>query len=209
MPGTNQFLPFAVGAGANTLTPTAYAALTSLLSGGFVAGVANSAQFNTALRQATTAAAGLAEFIANQNINVNDDGSKANFAAGLTTALQALFAPRGAGISAWVTFNGFTGVIWASRNVASITKIDVGTYELNFTTAMSSALYGVAGSSGELDGTSSSASNPGGNNIVGGTGPVGSLAVRTAAKVRVYCWEAGTAQRIEDSQLISVVVFGG
>lgn len=125
------------------------------------------------------------------------------------TALQAMFSAKGAGISAWVTFNGFTGVMWASRNVASITKIDVGTYEINFTTPMSSALYGFAGSCGELDGTSSSASNPGGNNIVGGTGPVGSLAVRTAAKVRVYCWEAGTAQRLEDSQLISVAVFGG
>lgn len=88
MPGTNQFLPFAVGAGANTLTPTAYAALTSLLSSGFVAGVANSAQFNTALRQATTAAAGLAQFIANQGINANDDGSAANFAAGVQSAIR-------------------------------------------------------------------------------------------------------------------------
>lgn len=89
MPGTNQFLPFAVGAGANTLTPAAYAALTSLLSGGFVAGVANSAQFNTALRQATTAAAGLAQFIANQGINANDDGSASNFAAGVQSAIRA------------------------------------------------------------------------------------------------------------------------
>lgn len=87
MPGTNQFLPFAVGAGANTLTPTAYAALASLLSNGFVSGVANSAQFNTALRQATTAAAGLAQFIANQGTNVNDDGNPANFATLLQAAI--------------------------------------------------------------------------------------------------------------------------
>jgi len=91
MPGTNQFLPFAVGAGANTLTPAAYAALTSLLSGGFASGVANSAQFNTALRQATTAAAGLSKFIADQGPNVNDDGSPTNYAAGLLAALQAMF----------------------------------------------------------------------------------------------------------------------
>lgn len=89
MPGTNQFLPFAVGAGANTLTPTAYAALSSLLSSGFASGVANSAQFNTALRQATTAAAGLAQFVANQGINVNDDGSASNFAAGVQSAVKA------------------------------------------------------------------------------------------------------------------------
>lgn len=89
MPGTNQFLPFAVGAGANTLTPTAYAALTSLLSSGFLAGVAPSAQFNTALRQATTAAAGLAQFMANQGVNANDDGSASNFAAGVQSAVKA------------------------------------------------------------------------------------------------------------------------
>lgn len=88
MPGTNQFLPFAVGAGANTLTPTAYAALASLLSSGFSAGVAPSAQFNTALRQATTAAAGLAQFIANQGPNVNDDGNSGAFAALLATAVS-------------------------------------------------------------------------------------------------------------------------
>lgn len=90
MPGTNQFLPFAVGAGANTLTPTAYAALASLLSNGFVSGVANSAQFNTALRQATTAAAGVAQFIANQGQNVNDDGSAANFAAAMSAAMASV-----------------------------------------------------------------------------------------------------------------------
>lgn len=92
MPGTNQFLPFAVGAGANTLTPTAYAALTSLLSVGFTAGVAPSAQFNTALRQATTAAAGVAQFIANQGQNVNDDGSPTNFASALASALLSVAA---------------------------------------------------------------------------------------------------------------------
>lgn len=92
MPGTNQFLPFAVGAGANTLTPTAYAALTSLLSSGFAAGVANSAQFNTALRQATTAAAGLGQFIANQGGSANDDGSATNFAAALASALLSVAA---------------------------------------------------------------------------------------------------------------------
>lgn len=105
MPGTNQFLPFAVGAGANTLTPTAYAALTSLLSSGFVAGVAPSAQFNTALRQATTAAAGLAQFIANQGTNVNDDGSAANFAASLSTALGSFSSGRLLAVRVFTTAN--------------------------------------------------------------------------------------------------------
>jgi len=105
MPGTNQFLPFAVGAGANTLTPTAYAALTSLLSSGFVAGVAPSAQFNTALRQATTAAAGLAQFIAKQGPNVNDDGSATNFAASLSTALGSFSSGRLLAVRVFTTAN--------------------------------------------------------------------------------------------------------
>lgn len=91
MPGTNQFLPFAVGAGANTLTPTAYAALTTLLAGGFQAGVAPSAQFNTALRQATTGVAGLAKFISDHGANALDDGNHSNFADALLAALVDLF----------------------------------------------------------------------------------------------------------------------
>lgn len=118
MPGTNQFLPFAVGAGANTLTPTAYAALTTLLAGGFQAGVAPSAQFNTALRQATTAAAGLAQFIANQGFNANDDGSAANFAAALSSAMGVAAAGCTSAASLVISATG------ANANV-SITAAEV------------------------------------------------------------------------------------
>lgn len=118
MPGTNQFLPFAAGAGANTLTPAAYAALTALLSGGFQSGVAPSAQFNTALRQATTAAAGLAQFIADQGPNVNDDGSPENFAAALSAALTSVFAAQA---SSALSFSGLALSATGSSANVSIT----------------------------------------------------------------------------------------
>lgn len=122
MPGTNQFLPFAVGAGANTLTPTAYAALTSLLSSGFVAGVAPSAQFNTALRQATTAAAGIAQFIANQNGNAFDNGDPGSFAASFSSALAGVAIPSGALID--FGFSGsISGFIAADGSVPLISSV--------------------------------------------------------------------------------------
>jgi len=98
MPGTNQFLALGIGGGANTLTPTAYAALTSLLANGFQSGVANSAQFNTAFRQVTTMAAAIGQLIADQNINAMDDGVPANLKAALRAALDSLYAPA----SSWV-----------------------------------------------------------------------------------------------------------
>lgn len=122
MPGTNQFLPFAVGAGANTLTPTAYAALTSLLSSGFVSGVANSAQFNTALRQATTAAAGIAQFIANQNVNALDNGDPSVFAAAFASALANSAIPSGALIDFGVS-GSISGFIAADGSVPLISSI--------------------------------------------------------------------------------------
>lgn len=209
MPGQNDFKAFASGGGANALTPSAWAALTALLTNGFQAGTASSAQINTVLRQASTAAAGVGQFIANQEINAIDDGSPANFASRLLAALQALFAAKATANSrAWVVFNGVTGSILASYNVSSITKVATGVYEINFATALANANYGFSGSCGEANGTTNSTSNPGGNNVLGGTGPNGSLAVRTVNKLRVYAWEAGAANATEDCQVVSVNVFG-
>lgn len=92
----NQYYRFAVGAGSpNTLTNSAYAALTTLLGTGFVPGVASSEQINTVLRQATVGVAGVAQFSANnQAADVLDDGSPANFAAHLQGAIEALIAAQ-------------------------------------------------------------------------------------------------------------------
>ena len=87
---STQIIPFctvAAGSGGNRLTPAAYAALTTILADGFQSGVASSAQINTALAQATLAAAGVANFMVNQGVTQNDDGNAAGFATNLTTAL--------------------------------------------------------------------------------------------------------------------------
>ncbi len=89
MAGTNQFLALATGGSANVLTPAAYAALTSLISSGYQSGVANSAQVNTTLRQATFVAAAVAQLIADATgLNANDDGVILNFEKQLALAVD-------------------------------------------------------------------------------------------------------------------------
>jgi hypothetical protein len=89
MPSSNQFKPFAIGGAANTLTPTAWAALTSLLANGFQTGTASSQQINTALRQTTFAVAAIAQAIADTlGVAVNDDGTIANFQAQFLALIQ-------------------------------------------------------------------------------------------------------------------------
>ncbi len=56
----NDFLPFAVGTGANVEPQASYAALTSLLQNGFTAGIVPSIQVNKVWRQSSIAAAVLA-----------------------------------------------------------------------------------------------------------------------------------------------------
>lgn len=86
---TSDFLPLAVGAGANVETQAAYAAETSLLENGFQAGVAPSAKFNKALRQATIMASVLAKWMAdNSGNNSVDDGTLTTLIANLTLAVS-------------------------------------------------------------------------------------------------------------------------
>jgi microcystin-dependent protein len=95
---TSQYLPFAIGGGVgtpNTLTPGAYAALTTLLANGCQPGIAKSEEVNTTLRQATVAAAGVAKFAVDNGPNdCLDDGSTANFAAAVKAAIEALITAR-------------------------------------------------------------------------------------------------------------------
>lgn len=86
---TNDFLPFAYGGGANVLSQSAYAALTSLLSGGFQSGVAQSNQVNKTLRQSSIMSAVLAQFAADYSgNNSTDDGTTATLEANLVAAIR-------------------------------------------------------------------------------------------------------------------------
>jgi hypothetical protein len=90
MTGSTQILAFcttAAGSGGNRLTPSAYAALTSLLALGFTSGLAQSVQVNTVLAQTSLMSAAVANFISGQGGTQNDDG---NVSAAVTNFENAL-----------------------------------------------------------------------------------------------------------------------
>lgn len=85
---TNDFLPFAGGAGANVLTQAAYVAQAALRSNGFSAGTAQSAQLNKVWRQSSIMAAALAQMISdNTGADVLDDGTTAAILGNLKNAV--------------------------------------------------------------------------------------------------------------------------
>jgi len=86
---SNQFKAFATSGGANALTPTAWAALTSLLANGFQSGVAKSEEVNTALRQAAAIANLIGNFINDQGFDALDDSNAANLLIALNNALRS------------------------------------------------------------------------------------------------------------------------
>lgn len=93
MPGSNQYLPFGIGAGANTLSYATYAAH-PLLAPGHQPGVALAEVVNTTFRQATVGVAGLAKFVVDNHpsgADMLDDGSVVNFATKLKAALDKLY----------------------------------------------------------------------------------------------------------------------
>ncbi|MBY4728347.1 MULTISPECIES: hypothetical protein [Burkholderia] len=86
----NDFLPFAVGAGANVLTQAQYAALAAV-SQGFQSGTAQSAACNKAWRQSTIMGAVLAQFIvARTGQPAIDDGTTATLLANLLASAAAV-----------------------------------------------------------------------------------------------------------------------
>lgn len=87
---SNDFLPFATGAGANVVTQPQYAAL-SAVTNGFSAGIAQSAQLNKVWRQSSIMAAVLAQFIADEAaVSAIDDGTTATLLANLKTGVGNL-----------------------------------------------------------------------------------------------------------------------
>lgn len=93
---SNQYLAFGTGGGANTLTYSAYAALTAIISDGFQPGVASSEQMNTVLRQTTVGVAALAQFAADNSLqNLLDDGNVTNFKNSIVLAVTNMIAAAG------------------------------------------------------------------------------------------------------------------
>lgn len=90
--GTNQFLAFATGTGANVYSNSAYAGLTARMTG-VVDGIADGPTFNSAWRQGTSVAAMVGAFIAAHGFDALDDGDisalRSNFEAALGVLISA------------------------------------------------------------------------------------------------------------------------
>lgn len=83
---TNNFKSFSAASGANVTSQVDWEALPALLTG-FTAGKAASAQVNKALRQSTTIAALVGQFIANSGTDALDNGDVAGLVTKFTNAL--------------------------------------------------------------------------------------------------------------------------
>lgn len=119
---TNNFKSFGIGAGANVTSQADYEALAALLTG-FQSGKASSAQINKALRQSSTMAYVLAQYISDiAAVDVLDNGTPATILTNLKSAIQA--AAKNAAIPI------MTGTVGQSRNA-----------KMNVTTASASATF--------------------------------------------------------------------
>ena len=76
MAGTNDFKAIATGGGANVITQSEFATLTSFLANGYSSGVVASNQFNKVIRQSSFISAVIGQLVANANINAVDDGDQ-------------------------------------------------------------------------------------------------------------------------------------
>ncbi|MDA8479935.1 phage tail protein [Citrobacter sp. Awk 4] len=83
---TNNFKAFALDPNANVMSQTDWEALPALLSG-FTTGKADSAQVNKAIRQSTTIAALVGQFIANSGVDALDNADVNGLVTKFTNAL--------------------------------------------------------------------------------------------------------------------------
>ncbi|MCL5500631.1 hypothetical protein M5Y49_18325 [Escherichia coli] len=115
---TNNFKPFATGAGANVTPQADYEALTALLTG-FQSGKASSAQVNKAIRQATFVAAALAQYMTNKTgQDVLDNGDINAFITKMAAAFGHDFQALDAGLTS------LAGLVGAADTLPYFTGLD-------------------------------------------------------------------------------------
>lgn len=87
----NDFVPFAVGSGANVLSQPQYLALTSLIANGMVAGTAQSASANKVWRQSSLIAAAIAQLVVDViGLPMVDSGQVLPLESGILLALLSV-----------------------------------------------------------------------------------------------------------------------
>lgn len=85
---SNNFKAFGIGAGANVTSQADYEGLAALVTG-FQSGKASSAQINKALRQSTTIAALIGQFIAAAGVDALDNGDMTTLVTNYLAALKS------------------------------------------------------------------------------------------------------------------------
>jgi hypothetical protein len=86
-----DFLPYAVGSGANVVSQETYAALTALLQNGLTSGIVPSVQLNKILRQSSIISSVIGQFIvSNSGQPAIDDGTTNTLLTNFTASVKAL-----------------------------------------------------------------------------------------------------------------------
>ncbi len=142
------------------------------------------------LLEATTAKRGTVQLATSAEVVTGTNATKAITPSTLKAGLGATGNAPLFGARAWVNFNGATGAIRASGNVASVVRNSIGNYTINFTTAMPNANYAAqtsmssTGAGADLGivsqaaGTITLQATYGGDNTIGAFDPsIGSLTV--------------------------------
>lgn len=188
MAGTNDFKAVATGGGANVITQSAYAALTTFLANGYSSGVVASNQFNKIIRQSSFVSAAIGKIIADANLNALDDGDLSTFSANLLTALTGrlvgvqVFATPGAStytptsgtkyVIVDVVGGGAAGGSCAAATSAQVSAGGGGGAGAYAKVKITSAFSGVTVTVGAGGTPGAAGNNPGGN---GGTSSFGAL----------------------------------
>lgn len=182
---TNDFKPFAVGAGANVMSQADWIALTALATG-FQAGMASSAQVNKALRQSSVIASMIAQFTADSTgQDVLDNGNLPTLQAAFGNAVSGRLAKvltftssgtytpttgtKKIRVRAVGGGGGGGGVPSSSSATQTITLGgESGTYaEIILTLSSSSSMSVVIGAGGTGGAAGSNAGNAGGTTSLG------------------------------------------
>lgn len=113
----NDFLQFAGGGGANVLSQSAYAALTTILASGYSAGTALSPQLNKTWRQSSAMACAWGGIVDAAGFSALDDGNIANLRTAITNALKTICLPLAGG-----TTTGDVGIGTVTGTAAATTS---------------------------------------------------------------------------------------
>jgi hypothetical protein len=216
--GSSTQIPVIVSDAKGRITATGVAA-PSVNASSQLTGTLQAGQMPALTGDVTTPGGSLATTLASVNPNPGTYGDSTDIpvfsvdSKGRITGITTTPIPPG--ILAKVVFFGQGTIgtnmpIYSQYNVTQVYKVGTGQYTLTFanglpTDGSGNGIYGFSGSCGSFNGNNGS---NGDNNIVVGGLP-GYTGVRTEFNLTVWTWEAnyGGGGILEDSQMVSVIVF--